>query len=119
VAEIDVKSATMKDYAVYSASNQTGVGTEWGLEYRYSTTYKEPDFSAASVKKLTDGFLADKAGSAPASMAYQKYFFVGDPGVSANAKAAAMRIVWPTYACSMTAMGEKAFRSCACAARVD
>jgi len=114
VAKVDPRTATLVDYSVYAANNKTGVGTVWSREYTYSATYKLPDYSADSAAKLMDGFVRDKAGTSAASQAYQQYFFVGDPGISANLKAAAMRMVWPGYACSMTEGGADGFRKCAC-----
>jgi sphingomyelin phosphodiesterase acid-like 3 len=116
LAAIEPSTATLKDYAVYSASNQTGVQTSWSEEYRYSTTYHLPDLSGPSLAKLTDSFVSDKPGTTAASKAYQQYFYVGDPGISASMKAAAMQIVWPTYACAITHADATSFRSCACPA---
>jgi sphingomyelin phosphodiesterase acid-like 3 len=117
VAKVDPKAATLVDYTVYAANNQTGVGTVWSKEYTYSATYKLPDFAAASAGKLMVDFAVDKSGSSALSQAYQQFYFVGDPKVSANAKAAAMQLVWHGYACSMTEMGEDGFRACACPAK--
>ncbi len=118
VAEINSSTATLKDYAVYSASNQTGIDTTWAEEYRYSTTYHLPDLSGASLQKLTTAFVDDKSGSTEASHSYQEFFFVGDPGASKGIKAirnaAAMKMVWPAYACAITHADAAAFRSCAC-----
>ena len=114
VAKVDVKTVTLVDYSVYAANNKTGVGTVWSREYTYSSTYKLPDYSAESLGKLMDGFVSDKAGTSAASYAYQEFYFVGDRGISAILKAAAMRMVWPGYACSMTEGGAKGFRECAC-----
>ncbi len=120
VAEINPSTATLKDYTVYSASNQTGIDTAWTEEYRYSTTYHLPDLSGASLQNLTASFIDDKSGSADASHSYQEFFFVGDPGASKGIKAiknaAAVKLVWPAYACAITHTDAAAFRSCACPA---
>ena len=120
VAEIDPSTATLKDYAVYAASNQTGVDTRWTEEYRYSTTYHLPDLSGASIAKLTDSFVADKKGDSAASKAYQQFFYVGEPGagrgIMASLKSAAMQFVWPTYACAIAHVDAASYRSCACPA---
>lgn len=116
LADVEPSTATLKDYAVYSASNQTGISTTWAEEYRFSTTYHLPDLSGASLAKLTSSFLADKSGSSNASHAYQNFFYVGAPGLSATIKAAAMRIVWPGYACALTSARAADFRSCVCPA---
>ena len=117
VAKVDPHTATLIDYTVYSASNQTGINTTWSKEYTYSSTYKQPDFSAASVSKLMVDFTADKAGTTEASKSYQTFYFVGDAGISANLKAAAMQLIWHGYACSMTEMDSTTFRTCACPAK--
>ncbi len=114
LADVDPSTAILKDYAVYSASNQTGDNAKWSEEYRYSTTYHLPDFSGDSLAKLTTSFLADKYGSSELSRAYENFFYVGEPGISASIKAAAMRIVWPAYACALTSDHAAGFRSCVC-----
>jgi sphingomyelin phosphodiesterase acid-like 3 len=117
VAKVDPKTAMLVDYSVYAANNQTGIGAVWSKEYTYSTTYGLPDYSASSLEKLTSGFKSDKAGSEKDSLAYENFYFVGDPKVSANAKAEALRFVWHGYACSMTEMNADDFRTCACPAK--
>jgi sphingomyelin phosphodiesterase acid-like 3 len=118
LAAIEPSTATLQDYTVYSASNQTGVQTTWSEEYRFSTTYHLPDLSGPSLAKLTDSFVSDKSGASAASKAYQQFFYVGTPdaakGMSASMKAAAMQIVWPTYACAITHADATSFRNCAC-----
>jgi sphingomyelin phosphodiesterase acid-like 3 len=120
IAKVDPATATLKDYTVYAANNQVGIGTTWSEEYRYSTTYNQPDLSGASLAKITSDFVADKTGSAPPSLAYERYFFVGDPLSNASSKggmkAAIMQAVWPTYACSMSQSDPAAFRACVCPA---
>jgi sphingomyelin phosphodiesterase acid-like 3 len=127
IAAIEPATATIKDYTVYSASNQTGGAdswdnqdTTWSKEYRFSTTYHLPDLSGASLEKLTTSFVDDKSGATATSKAYQQYFYVGEPGaaqgISASMKAAAMQIVWPTYACAITHADPASFRTCACPA---
>jgi sphingomyelin phosphodiesterase acid-like 3 len=120
LAEIQPSTATLKDYTVYSANNQTGIDTTWGEEYRFSTTYHQPNLSGASLEKLTTSFVDDKSGSTDASHAYQQYFYVGDTGAAKTVKAAmnaaAMQIVWPAYACAITHADAASFRTCACPA---
>jgi sphingomyelin phosphodiesterase acid-like 3 len=120
LAAIDPSTANLQDYTVYSASNQTGVQTTWSEEYRFSTTYHLPDLSGPSLAKLTGSFVDDKSSATAASKAYQQFFYAGAPdaaqGISASIKAAAMQIVWPTYACAITHADAASFRSCACPA---
>ncbi len=120
LAAVDPATATLNDYTVFAASNQTGLSTHWAEEYRYSTTYHLPDLSGRSIAKLTTAFLADKSSATPASQSYQRFFYVGEPdavkNLSATIKAAAMQIVWPTYACAITEPSATGFRACACPA---
>lgn len=121
VAEVDTRTATLKDYTVYAASKPRtwDIAPTWREEYRYSTTYHQPDLSGASLATLTAGFLADRISATPTSQAYQRFYFVGDPladtGISGKLKAAAMQIVWPGYACSITQATQAGFKSCVCA----
>jgi sphingomyelin phosphodiesterase acid-like 3 len=120
IAAIEPTTATLKDYTVYSANNQTGIDTTWGEEYRFSTTYHLPNLSGASLEKLTTSFVDDKSGTTDASHAYQQFFYVGDTGAAKTIKAAmnaaAMQIVWPAYACAITHADAASFRTCACPA---
>jgi sphingomyelin phosphodiesterase acid-like 3 len=119
IAKVDPHTATLVDYTVISASNKTGIATTWTKEYTYSSTYKQPDYSSASVNKLMVDFTTDKAGTNPLSQSYQTFYFAGSAelGVSANLKAAAMQLIWHGYACSMTEMDPTTFRTCACPAK--
>ena len=116
VAEVDPRTAILKDYAVYAASNQTGIGTVWNMEYRYSTTYGLPDFSSASVARLSSALVADKAGASAESRNYEKFYFVGLSGDMMAAKSELMRLVWPPYACSLTNTNVADYRACRCPA---
>ena len=123
VAQVETDTAILKDYAVYTADNKTGIATTWKEEYVYGVTYVLPeethhllDFSAQSLTKLTADFVADKQGSSALSTAYQNFFFAGGLEAGSNLKAAAMRTLWPAYACSVAEYSEAGFRSCVCAA---
>ena len=115
LAEVDPGTAILKDYAVYAASNQTGIETVWNLEYRYSKAYGMPDFSSASVARLTSGMETDKAGTSPASRNYETFYFVGLSPDMMVAKSALMRLVWPSYACSLSHTDPAGYRACRCA----
>jgi sphingomyelin phosphodiesterase acid-like 3 len=123
VAEVDPRTATLKDYTVFAATKPANWDTAptWHEEYRFSTTYNLPDLSGPSLAKLTASFLADKTSSTPASQAFQRFYFVGDPiantGISGNLKAAAMKVVWPAYGCSITQATQAGFKSCVCPAQ--
>jgi hypothetical protein len=75
-----------------------------------------PDFSATSAANLLTALGADKSGSSDASHAYERFYFVSDPGIIASAKAMAMQLIWPAYTCSITQTTEADFRRCMCSA---
>lgn len=114
VARVDPTTAILKDYSVFAASNPAG--DKWTEEYSYSKTYGLADFSGTSTAKLAAGFLADKTGSSHTSTAYESFYLVGGTGISANVKAAAMQLVWPTYACSIANAHKEGFKACLCPA---
>ncbi len=114
VAQVDPRTASMVDYSVYSASNQTGIATQWPLEYRYSAAYGLPDFSGASVSRLVAGFAVNTTGDAAKVRDYQRFYAAG----WSNKKGSSLPPIWAGYACSMTMQTGAAFRSCVCKANV-
>ena len=112
VAQVNPRTSTLVDYEVYAADNQTGVGTHWAEEYRYSTTYHQPDFSAASVSRLLGGMRDDKTAAETATHDYAHWFWVGDSGLHALA----LRVIWPAYSCAIVQSNEAGYRRCACPA---
>ncbi len=117
VAEVDPRTAILKDYAVYAGSNQTGIDTTWKLEYRYSSTYGLPDVSSASVARLTSDLAANRDGNAAASRSYERFYFVGVPGDELAVRSALMRLVWPIYACTLRNTTASEYRACRCPAQ--
>jgi sphingomyelin phosphodiesterase acid-like 3 len=115
VAQIDPASAMLSDYTVFAADNQTGVGTKWKQEYRYSADFGMPDLSGASLQKLVSGFIDDKSGTQPATLDYQQHFFVGGSGKASIA----MKLAWPAYACVMGNGTAASFRACVCPAKPE
>ena len=67
IAEVDPRTATLKDYTVFAATKPAtwDIAPTWHKEYRYSTTYNLPDLSGPSLAKLTTSFLADKTSATP------------------------------------------------------
>jgi sphingomyelin phosphodiesterase acid-like 3 len=110
VAQVSAQTATLKDYTVYAAANAQGTG--WTREYRYSAVYGLPDFSAASVRKLTDGLVADKTGEDETSRAYERLFMAG----GGTFAALGLQRLWPAYSCSLREMDPAKFHSCMCPA---
>jgi len=120
VGQVNPKTATLVDYTVFSTGSDWDTRPVFAKEYTFSSTYGQPDVSGASMAKLMDSFVADHTGSTQPSLDYQRLFFAGDPtgGTDAKglAKAAAMKLVWPLYACSMTQVHAAGFRQCLCTA---
>jgi len=114
VAQINPVTATLQDYTVFAATNNSG--DKWVQEYRYSSAYNLPDYSGASAAKLAAGFIADKSGTAPASISYEKFYVSGGGGLVANVKAAGMQLVWPTFACSIAEPSKDGYKACLCPA---
>lgn len=110
VARVDPPSATMKDYEVFTASDQTGVNTSWSKEYDYAQTYHETAFSPAALKTLIDEFHKDPSASAKPSRAYIKNFFAGD-------NSSLIKPLWPQYVCGLSHYTAKGFATCMCLSR--
>jgi sphingomyelin phosphodiesterase acid-like 3 len=109
VARVDPASATIKDYAVFEASNHTGVNTSWSKEYDYVQAYHEAAFSPAALEKLIGEFHSDRDAETKASRAYIRNFFAGD-------SSSLIKPLWPQYVCALSHYTAKAFGQCMCPA---
>jgi sphingomyelin phosphodiesterase acid-like 3 len=109
VARVDPASATLVDYSVFSASNQTGLDMSWSKEYDYGQTYHQAAFSPAALEKLIAKFRADPDGKTDASRAYINDFFVGD-------NSSLIKPLWPQYVCALSHSTGKGFAGCVCGA---
>ena len=107
IARVDPKTATLIDYQVIAASNQTGVDTQWSEEYDYAKAYSQPSFSATSVAALIGEFRADATGKSSASQAYIRNYFVGD-------RSSEIAPFWHFATCGLSNMTAEGFRACAC-----
>ena len=107
VGQVQPKSATLMDYSVFMATNQSGVGTKWDFEYRFGETYHEESFTAKSLDALIARFSADSAGSSAESQAYQKYFFKG-------ASISELGPYWAGYVCTLNHTSAADFKTCVC-----
>ena len=107
VARIDPASAALVDYRVFTATNQTGMDTEWKEEYDYAQTYGEADFSAASVEKMIAGFQGDASAQTEASRAYIRNFLAGKASPL-------LGLVWPQYVCSQENHSAQGYTLCVC-----
>jgi sphingomyelin phosphodiesterase acid-like 3 len=110
LARVDPSTATLVDYTVILASNQTGIATTWAKEYTYSAAYREPAFNSAALTSLIAKFRADPIGATSASRTYLTgYSPRSDVGQL-------LKLVWPQYVCSMDHDSSASFAACACAA---
>jgi len=107
VARVNPSSATLKDYDVVEASNQTGIDAHWTPEYNYGQTYHEPQFSASNVSELIGKFKGDGGAKTAESQAYIHNYFVGDMSREISP-------FWPEYVCALDHYTAKAFTACVC-----
>lgn len=94
VAKIDAATGVLKDYSVIAASNQTGINATWSEEYDFAQAYKEPDFTATSLKSLIAAFDADHAAQTSASQSYIHNYGTG-------MAARELSLFWPQYICAL------------------
>jgi sphingomyelin phosphodiesterase acid-like 3 len=109
VASINPSTATLEDYKVFVASNQTGVGATWPEEYDYAHTYHEPQFSPAPVKDLIAKFQADREAKQDIGKDYIRNYFPGD-------RSRELTPFWPPYVCSLANSTAKSYAACVCTA---
>jgi len=107
VARVDPSSATLKDYDVVEASNQTGIDTHWTTEYNYGQTYREPGFSPSTLSDLIVEFKADGGAKTTESQAYIHNYFVGDVSREISP-------FWPEYVCALNHYTARGFAACVC-----
>jgi sphingomyelin phosphodiesterase acid-like 3 len=110
LAQVDPSTAALKDYKVFTASNQTGVDATWPEEYDFERSYHEAGFDSASVSRLITGFYADPSVKTQASQSYIQDF-------SAGAPSAVLQMFWPEYVCTMSNHTQQSFKTCVCPAR--
>lgn len=110
VGKVAPASAMLIDYAVYEASNPTGVGATWAREYDFDEEYHETSFSAPALASLIGRFRADTYGSGAESWAYRKHSFKGAPTPMLQPN-------WETYVCSLDHPTPDGFKACACAGK--
>jgi sphingomyelin phosphodiesterase acid-like 3 len=106
VAQVDPKTATMTDYAVYEAPPPTEINAPWRPEYGFHETYHEPDFRAKSVGDLVVRLQADAGGGKPESTAYVHYF--------APSMLPLLALVWPQYGCALDHTTADSYKACVC-----
>ena len=107
VALIDSSTSRLVDFQVFAASNETGINAVWKEEYDYDKTFKQSDFSAASLSKLVGGFQADPDATTDASKAYLRNYYVRDRSLE-------LRLFWPQYVCAVSAFNIDDYKTCRC-----
>lgn len=108
VARVNPSTATLENYDVIVASNQTGVAATWTQEYDFAKTYHEPEFSSSTLKKLISEFRIDHSANTAASEAYIRNYFAGD-------MSPVLTPFWPEYVCALDNQAAKGFAACVCA----
>ena len=109
MAHVNPADSALQNYAVFQASNQTGIGTAWTEEYDFRQTYHQEEFSAATVKALIGEFRADGGAKTAESQAYIANYFVGNPSRE-------LTPFWPEYVCAQDNRTAKEFAACVCPA---
>jgi sphingomyelin phosphodiesterase acid-like 3 len=110
IASVDPVTATLRDYRVIAASNQTGIDTKWNEEYDFAKTYHRPAYAAEDVKELIGEFSADPDAKTQESLSYLQNYFVRD-------KSLELKLFWPQYTCALANMSADAYRACRCPAK--
>ncbi len=110
VALVNPSNGILKDYAVYVATNATGIGTKWNREYSFDNAYHVSAFTPGGVSQMLRELRSqDKEGEA-AIRQYEHDFYPGD-GMSL------LSLVWPEYVCTLDHFAADSFKACACADR--
>lgn len=113
IAKVSPTSATLVDYTVIAAASATPTARQWSREYTFSSAYHLPDFSAASVAQLAARLAMNKQGLSSDAGDFENWYSVG----LGQTEGAALRRLWPAYACSLANDGAADFRQCLCTAR--
>jgi sphingomyelin phosphodiesterase acid-like 3 len=101
VAQVDPAHARLIDFTVFLSPNPGGTGT-WPASYTYSSTYNEPDYSAASLANLIALF-QDPGKNSGLVAAYQ-HAYQSTPATTN----------WSAYVCAITSDTPAAYNSCYC-----
>ena len=108
IAIVDPATATLVDYQVIAAPDQTGVNPNWTQEYDFAKDYVmpagKPALSAAALGQLIDRF---RAGTDPADALYWKYYETGVQGYLDAGN-------WHEYVCLMDHFTPSDFTKCTC-----
>ncbi|MGA9958326.1 MAG: hypothetical protein WBQ06_08580, partial [Acidobacteriaceae bacterium] len=94
-------------YKVVSASNHTGIATRWSVEYDFTQTFHQQQFSPSTVRALITGFAADPGADTSESQQYIRHYFIGD-------RSAELKPFWPQYVCALANHTVEAYAACVC-----
>lgn len=107
IAHVSRALATLQDYQVIAASNQTGIAATWSKEYDFEQAYHEAEFSPATVQQLIAEFKDDRGATTETSREYIRNYFVGNLSF-------VLKPFWPLYVCSLTNFTAQSFTACVC-----
>lgn len=107
IARINPSSATLQDYKVVSASNHTGIGTRWSVEYDFAQSFHQQQFSPATVRTLIAKFAADPDANTAVSQQYIRHYFIGD-------RSSELKPFWPQYICALANANIESYAACVC-----
>jgi sphingomyelin phosphodiesterase acid-like 3 len=99
VAKVDPARAVLENFTVYRSSDKGGAGS-WDFEYTYFDAYKKNDYSAASLKALTDVFKTDTSSDGPVSK-YQMYY-----------QSTPATLNWKAYLCAISSGTPDEYNAC-------
>jgi len=109
-ALVNPSTGVLKDYAVYVATNDSGVGTTWNREYSFDTAYHVNGFTPDGVSQMLTELRSNNKQDETAIRQYEHDFYPGD-GMSL------LSLIWPNYVCTLDHFTAEGFKACACADR--
>jgi sphingomyelin phosphodiesterase acid-like 3 len=112
IAAIAPATSSIADYTVFTASNQTGLGTTWSREYSFDATFHEPAFSKGALADLIGKFHADPTASTPLSRDFENFYYE-----AASSGLSPLESVWPRFVCMMDHETKAGYKSCVCPAK--
>lgn len=112
IAYVSPASATIRDYTVYKASNQSGDDTSWAPEYSYARAYHQQEFSPAALNVMIEKFKSDNLAVLPESENYLRSYFVGD-------RIKELSPFWMQYTCVLGNYTASGYAACVCHAGIQ
>ncbi len=109
LAEVDPKTAILKDFRVLASDSKTGVAAKWAQTYKFSTAYHASAYTPATLATILKTFRADAQSEKPESNAFEQNFMV-----NGGLRSLAIRLVWPQYVCMMQNNTPAAYKTCIC-----